>query len=318
MNRLPLNAVVFLACVLSASGTPAELTGTLQKINETGKITMGVRDASFPFSYAVGKLWGSETIGYQVDVCHKVIDAIKARHKGREITVEVVPMTSANRLSLVENGTVDLGCGPVTNHAIYQKQVAFSVTTFVPEVRMAVKANSGIESTLQLNGKLASAASGDRSMEYLRKHTPKAVTFREMVTKDYVESWMRLASGRVDAIVTDDVRLAQEISHTPHPTDFKIVGEVLAVVPMGITLRKNDPAFKRVVDDAIRDLMQRGELTQIYNKWFMSPIPLDKTYTRSTPPVNLHLPMGATMAALIANPDDKRLEDYPINSGAGQ
>ncbi len=289
--------------VLAAASLPAQaqqLAGTLQKLKDKGVIVMGTRDSSAPLAFTLG--CGQYT-GYHVELCQKVIDSIKAKIGSPALKTEYTLVTSQNRIPLVENGTVDIECGSTTNNAARQNQVAFGLTTYVTEVRMAVKANSGLTSINQLAGKNVATTTGTTSVQHLRKHERAAgIDFKEVYGKDHSDSFLLLESGRADAFVMDDNILAGNIANAKNPKDFVIAGEVLSVEPIAVMFRKNDPQFKAAVDDAIRAMMRSGELDKLYAKWFTSPIPPRNS--------NLNMPMGGTLKALIANPNDNPMEAY--------
>jgi glutamate/aspartate transport system substrate-binding protein len=289
--------------LLVAAGSPAiaqELTGTLKKIKDSGRVVMGVRDASSPLAYTLG---GGQYTGYHVELCQKIVDSIKKQLNAPAVQIEYQLVTSQNRIPLVQNGTVDLECGSTTNNATRQKDVAFGLTTYVTEVRIAVKANSGITAIDQLKGKNVVTTTGTTSVQHLRKHERAAgIDFREIYGKDHAESFLLLESGRADAFVMDDNILAGNIANAKNPADFKIVGEVISVEPIAVMFRKDDPGFKKAVDGAIREVMKSGELEKLYTKWFQSPIPPRNS--------NLKMPMGATLKSLIADPNDRPMEDY--------
>lgn len=281
------------------AGTSAIHADTLKKIKDSGTITMGVRESS-GLSYTLGD---GKYVGYHVDVCERVIADL--RKQLGKIDVKYQPVTSANRIPLVVNGTVDLECGSTTNNAARQKDVAFAVTTFVEEVRIAVKANSGINSINQLAGKTVATTTGTTSVQTLRKHERAAgVDFKEVYGKDHADSFLLLESGRADAFVMDGSILAKNIATSKNPADFKIVGEVLSVEPIAIMMRKDDPAFKKAVDDSIKGMMKSGELAKIYDKWFMQPIPPTNT--------KIGLPLSQATKDAWANPNDKPMEDYAV------
>ena len=301
MNKTSiLVAALFAAVGFAAAASAQELTGTLKKIKDTGKVVMGTRDSSAPLAYTLG---GGQYTGYHVELCEKIIDTIKKQINAPAVKTEYTLVTSQNRIPLVENGTVDIECGSTTNNAARQKQVAFGLTTYVTEVRMAVRANSGLTSINQLNGKNVATTTGTTSVQTLRKHErATGIDFKEIYGKDHADSFLLLESGRADAFVMDDNILAGNIGNSKNPKDFVIAGEVLSVEPIAVMFRKDDPAFKKAVDDAIRGMMKGGELEKLYARWFLSP----------TPPrnVNYNLPMGALLKTLIASPNDKPMEDY--------
>jgi glutamate/aspartate transport system substrate-binding protein len=222
---------------------------------------------------------------------------------GIKPTIEYTPVTSQNRIPLVQNGTVDIECGSTTNNRARQEQVAFALTTYVTEVRMAVNTKSNIDSIADLDRRTVVTTTGTTSVQHLRRHKrAENIQFNEILGKDHADSFLILESGRAHAFVMDDNLLAGLIANSRNPADFKIVGEVLSVEPIAIMLRKDDPAFKKAVDDSIRGLMKSGELTKLYNKWFTQPIPPKN--------VNVNLPMGDTLKALFANPNDNPMESY--------
>jgi len=287
--------LAFAVAALAVGGAFAQANDTLAKVKASGKIVMGTRDSSAPLAYTLGD--GKYT-GYHVELCERVIKAVAPAAK-----VEYVLVTSQNRIPLVQNGTVDIECGSTTNNATRQKDVAFAVTTYVTEVRTAVKANSGIKSIADLNGKNVATTTGTTSVQTLRKNErAKGMDFKEIFGKDHADSFLLLESGRADAFVMDDNILAGLIANAKNPKDFTIVGEVPSVEPIAIMMRKDDPAFKKAVDDAVKGMMKSGDLDKLYAKWFMSPIPPKN--------VNVNLPMGATLKGLIAAPNDKPMEDY--------
>ena len=212
-------------------------------------------------------------------------------------------MTSQNRIPLVQNGTVDLECGSTTNNATRQKDVAFAMTTYMEEVRIAVKANSGITSIAQLNGKNVATTTGTTSVQTLRRNErATGVDFKEIFGKDHADSFLLLESGRADAFVMDGQILAGNISRAKVPADFRIVGEVLSIEPMACMMRKDDPAFKKAVDTSIQAMVKSGDVAKLYDKWFLQPIP--PTNTR------VGLPLSEATKAAWANPNDKPMEEY--------
>ncbi|HWP19912.1 MAG TPA: amino acid ABC transporter substrate-binding protein [Burkholderiaceae bacterium] len=291
-------SLLVLAAALLAVG--AAQADTLKKIKDTGKVVMGVRESSSPLSFTLG---GGKYAGYHVEVCERVLSDIRKELGLSQMVIEYTPVTSQNRIPLVQNGTVDIECGSTTNNQARQQQVAFAVTSYITEVRMAVNAKSGITSINQLNGKTIVTTTGTTSVQHLRKHERGAgLDFKEIYGKDHSDSFLILESGRADAFVMDDNILAGLIANSKAPNDFKIVGEVLSVEPIAIMMRKDDPAFKKAVDDSLRNMMKSGELAKIYDKWFTQPIPPKN--------VSVNLPMGSTLKAAIANPNDNPMEAY--------
>ena len=281
------------------SPTFAESTDTLEKSKTSGFVTMGVRDSSGALSYTLGD---GKYAGYHYEICQRIIANLE-KAVGKKLETKYLSVTSQNRIPLVQNGTVDIECGSTTNNLARQKDVAFVVTTYVEEVRMAVKANSGITSIDQLNGRNVVTTTGTTSVQHLRKHERAAnIDFKEIYAKDHAESFLMLESGRADAFVMDGQILAGNIANAKTPTDFKIVGEVLSVEPIAIMVRKEDVALKKLADSTVRDLAKSGELAKLYDKWFLQPIPPKNT--------RVGLPLSETTKAAWANLNDKPMEDY--------
>jgi glutamate/aspartate transport system substrate-binding protein len=291
--------IAFAVMALAAGGALAQANDTIAKVKASGVVTMGVRDSSGALSFTLGD---GKYAGFHYDLCQRIIANLE-KAAGKKLEIKYLPVTSQNRIPLVQNGTVDIECGSTTNNATRQKDVSFAVTTYVEEVRIAVKANSGINSLNQLNGKNVATTTGTTSVQLLRKHERAAgVDFKEVFGKDHADSFLLLESGRADAFVMDGQILAGNIATAKNPADFKIVGEVISVEPIAIMLRKDDPAFKKLADDTLKDLMKSGEIGKIYDKWFMQPIPPKNT--------RVGLPASEATKAAWANPNDKPVEDY--------
>ena len=277
----------------------AQATDTLAKVKASKTITMGVRDSSGALSFTLGE---GKYAGYHVDICQRIIANVE-KVVGQKLEVKYQPVTSQNRIPLVQNGTVDIECGSTTNNATRQKDVAFAYTTYVEEVRIAVKTNSGITSIKQLDGKSVATTTGTTSVQTLRKNErANGIDFKEVYGKDHSDSFLLLESGRAEAFVMDGQILAGNIATSKNPADFHIVGEVLSVEPIAIMIRKDDPAFKKVADDTIRELQKSGELAKIYDRWFLFPIPPKNT--------RVGLPASEATKAAWAHLNDKPMEDY--------
>jgi glutamate/aspartate transport system substrate-binding protein len=290
----------FFIAVISTAFVGVAQADTLAKIKESGAVTMGVRESSGALSYTLGD---GKYAGFHIELCQRVLADVQKSLGMAKLDIKYQPVTSQNRIPLVQNGTVDIECGSTTNNTARQKDVAFAVTTYVEEVRIAVKANSGITSIAQLAGRNVATTTGTTSVQHLRRHERGAnVNFNEIFGKDHADSFLLLESGRADAFVMDGQILAGNIAKAKNPADFRIVGEVLSVEPIAIMIRKDDPKFKKAVDDSLIAMMKSGEMAKAYDKWFMQPIP--PTNTR----VGLAL-SDATKAAW-ANPNDRPLEDY--------
>lgn len=294
VRRMALAGMVMATAFGAHAQTAA--SGTLDKIRDTGKVVIGVRESSAPMAYMLGSM--DKFVGYHVELCEKVLQQIAPQAQ-----IDYMPMTAQNTLPLVQNGTVDLGCGPTTNNTARQKQVAFAVTTYVSEVRMAVRADSPVTSFKQLDGKTVAASAGTTAVQLLRKYArDHSVALPTSLGKDHFESFLMLESGRADAFVLDDNLLAGVIANSKDPKGYKIVGEVLGAEPIALLFRRDDPGMKKAVDDALMAMMASGEVAKIYDKWFVQPIP----------PKNmaLNLPMSDALKELLKAPNDKPLEAY--------
>ncbi|MBC7717151.1 MAG: amino acid ABC transporter substrate-binding protein [Pseudorhodobacter sp.] len=289
---------IALAALLVMGAAHAE--DTLKKIKDSGAVTMGVRESSGALSYTLGD--GKYT-GFHVEICTRALADIQKQLGLAKLDVKYQPVTSGNRIPLVQNGTVDIECGSTTNNATRQKDVAFAMTTFVEEVRIAVKANSGITNIAQLNGKNVATTTGTTSVQTLRKNErATGLDFKEIFGKDHADSFLLLESGRADAFVMDGAILAGNIAKSKNPADFKIVGEVLSVEPIAIMMRKDDPAFKKAVDDSIKAMIKSGDMAKLWDKWFMQAIPPTNT--------KVGLAVSESTKTAWANPNDKPMEDY--------
>ncbi len=298
MKKSMLVSAVAMAAALVAAGVAQ--ADTLKKIKDSGVVTMGVRESSGALSYTLGD---GKYVGFHVDVCTRALADVQKQLGLAKLETKYQPVTSQNRIPLVQNGTVDIECGSTTNNATRQKDVSFAVTTFVEEVRIAVKANSGITSIAQLNGKKVATTTGTTSVQTLRKNEKATgVNFDEVFGKDHADSFLLLESGRADAFVMDGAILAGNISRAKNPADFKIVGEVLSVEPIAIMMRKDDPAFKKAVDDSIKAMIASGDLAKMWDKWFVQPIPPSNT--------KVGLAVSDSTKAAWAAPNEKPMEDY--------
>jgi len=284
---------------LAAGSAFAQANDTLAKMKASGSITLGVRESS-GLSYTLGN---GKYVGFHTEMAERIISDLRKQLGLTALETKYQPVTSQNRIPLVTNGTVDLECGSTTNNAARQKDVAFAVTTYVEEVRIAVKANSGISSIKDLNGRSVATTTGTTSVQTLRKNERAGgIDFKEVYGKDHADSFLLLETGRADAFVMDGSILAANISKSKNPADFKIVGEVLSVEPIACMLRKDDPAFKKAVDDSIKRQIADGSLAKLYDKWFLQPVPPTNT--------KIGLPLSDATKAAWANPNDKSMEDY--------
>jgi len=288
-----------LMTALSMGGAWAQSNDTISKVKASGEITMGVRDASGALSYTVGD---GKYVGYHVDICQRIIANLE-KQIGKKLTTKFLSVTSQNRVPLTQNGTVDIECGSTTNNEARQKQVAFAFTTFVEEVRIATKTNSGIVGIAQLNGRNVATTTGTTSVQLLRKHErANGLDFKEVFGKDHADSFLLMESGRADAFVMDGQILAGLIANAKAPANFRVVGEVLSLEPIAIMLRKEDPAFKKLADDTIADMAKSGELAKTYDKWFLQAIPPKN--------IKLNLAASASTKNAWAQLNDKPVEAY--------
>ena len=294
MKRLSLCAGLLTAACIATTATAAELTGTLKKIKDTGAITLGHRDTSIPFSYYDDK---QQVVGYAIDLCMKIVDAVKAELKMPKIDVKFNPVTSATRIPLMANGTVDLECGSTTNNLDRQKQVAFTITHFVTANRYVAKKSSNIKSLKDLKGKTVVSTSGTTNIRWATEENARQKLGMNIIAaKDHAESFLTVETGRAVAFFMDDILLYSLVATSKNPSEWVIGSEAYTVEPYGIMLRRDDPAFKKVVDGAMIKIYKSGESTKIYEKWFLKPIPPKG--------VNLKVPITPQFKKVIANPTD--------------
>ncbi|MFM8901167.1 MAG: transporter substrate-binding domain-containing protein [Burkholderiales bacterium] len=294
-----MNTLVKLAiCAAVASGAAAQ-ADTLQKIKDSGVVKLGVRTDNGGLSYAISE---GKYGGFHVDLCLAAVADIE-KQLAKKLKVEMIAVTSQTRIPSVINGTVDMECGATTNNATRQKDVAFAVTTFVEEVRTVVRADSGITSISQLNGKTVATVAGTTSVPLLRKHERGSnVDLKEVIGKSDAASFALVAEGKADAYVMDGQIVAAFISGSKNPAMFRLLDEVLSVEPIAIMLRKDDPGFKTAVDGTIKALIKSGEINKLYSKWFTSPIPPNQ--------VTIGLPLSSATKKAWADPNDRPVETY--------
>ena len=283
-----------------ASGTAfAQLNDTLAKIKSSGTVNLGVRDSS-GLGFTIG---GGKYVGFHTEMAERIVDDLKKVTGNPNLKINYQVITPQIRIPLLQNGTIDFECGSTTNNVARAKDVAFAVTTYVEEVRIATKANSGIKSVADLNGKTVAVTTGTTSVQHLRRHERGAnIDFKTVQGKDHADSFLLLESGRADAFVMDGSILAANISRARNPKDFAVVGEVLSVEPIACMLRKDDPKMKEALDNSIKRQIKDGSLAKLYDKWFMQPIPPAN--------VSLNMPLSASTKAAWDNPNDKPMEDY--------
>ncbi|SAK71192.1 glutamate/aspartate ABC transporter substrate-binding protein [Caballeronia ptereochthonis] len=298
MKTKPLLASAFALAALSLVTGASYGQMTLAKIQAVDLIAIGHRETSVPFSYVDAS---NNVVGFSQDLCNKVIDAVKARTKHPDLRVRFIPVTSQNRISLVQNGTVDLECGVTTNLTSRQNQVAFSDTFFVATTRLLTKKDSGIKDFPDLAGKTVVTNQGTTSERILRKmNEEKKMNMSIISAKDYGEGRATLETGRAVAYMMDDVLLAGTRSLTAKPSDWVLVGTPQSSEAYGFMMRKDDPEFKKLVDDTMSQVMKSPEIKTMYDKWFMKPVPPKN--------INFDFPMSETMQKLYAEPNDKAFE----------
>ncbi|WP_166893558.1 MULTISPECIES: glutamate/aspartate ABC transporter substrate-binding protein [unclassified Burkholderia] len=290
--------LMFAALCAFANGAHAQETGTLKKIKDTGVIALGHRESSIPFSYYDQN---QQVVGYSREFQLKVVDAVKKKLNLPNLQVKNIPVTSQNRIPLVQNGTVDIECGSTTNNAERQQQASFSDTIFVIGTRLMTKKDSGVKDFADLKGKTVVTTAGTTSERLLRKmNNDKQLGMNIISAKDHGDSFNTLESGRAVAFMMDDALLAGERAKAKQPGEWVIVGTPQSEEAYGCMMRKGDTEFKKVVDDAISQVEKSGEAAKIYAKWFENPIPPKG--------LNLNFPLSDSMKKLYANPNDKALD----------
>jgi len=280
--------------LIATPSSAQELTGTLKKIKDTGAITLGHRESSVPFSYYDDK---QQVVGYAMDLCNKIADAVKKELKLSKLEVKLNPVTSATRIPLIANGTVDLECGSTTNNLERQQQVSFTITHFVTSNRFVTKKTANVKTVDDLKGKTIVSTSGTTNLKQITEiGAQKNLGLNILAAKDHAEAFLMVETDRAAAFVMDDILLYSLVAGAKSPKDYVITDQALSVEPYGIMLRREDPAFKKVVDQAMIGIYKGGEINGIYDKWFLKPIPPKG--------INLNVPMSAAFKKVIANPTD--------------
>lgn len=298
MKLTRLTAAALGCLLLAATARAAEPAGTLEKIAAAGSITLGHRESSIPFSYYDDN---QQVIGYSQDIALAIVDAIKRDLNLPGLRVRLNPVTSQNRIPLIQNGTIDLECGSTTNNLERQQQVAFSNSIFVVGTRLLTRKDSGIRDFDDLAGKTVVTTAGTTSERLLRKRDREGnMRMRIISAKDHGESFLMLETGRAVAFMMDDALLYGERAKAKRPEDWAVVGTPQSLEAYGCMMRKDDPAFKKLVDATIAGLMTDGSAAKLYAKWLESPIPPKG--------LNLRFPLSAQMQALYASPNDRALQ----------
>ncbi|WGT64700.1 transporter substrate-binding domain-containing protein [Variovorax paradoxus] len=292
---MKLSALMAAAAVVLLTATGVQAADTLAKIAESGKITLAYRESSVPFSYLDGP---NKPIGFSVELSNAVVEAVKKKLNKPNLQVQLMPVTSQNRIPLITNGTVDLECGSTTNNTARGKDVAFAVNHFYTGTRLLTKKSSKIKDYADLAKKTVASTTGTTNALVMRKYnTEKNLDMDIVLGKDHADAFLLVESDRAVAFAMDDILLFGLIANAKNPADYEVVGEALQVEPYACMLPKDDPAFKKLVDDTFTGLMKSGEFEKLYTKWFMSPIPPKN--------VPLNLPMSQQLKDNIKAPSDK-------------
>ena len=298
MQLLKLASAALIASAFASTPALAQESATLKKIKETGSITLGHRESSIPFSYYDDK---QQVIGYSHELMLKVVDDVKTNLKLSKLDTKLMPVTSANRITLIQNGTIDIECGSTTNNLERQKQVAFSTTIFVIGTRLMAKRDSGIKDFVDLAGKNAVTTAGTTSERLLRKmNEDKKMGMNVISAKDHGEAFLTLETGRAVAFMMDDALLYGELAKAKKPAEWMVIGTAQSKEAYGCMVRKDDPEFKKLVDASLSKAMTSGEADKIYAKWFMNPIPPKG--------LNLNMPLSDEMKIAFKAPNDKAFE----------
>src|SRR5881392_779548 len=282
------------AAALAFAGTAAAQEGTLKKIKDSGSITIGHRDASIPFSYYDDR---QQPVGYAMDLCYRIVDAVKTELKLAKLEARLNPVTSANRIPLMANGTIDLECGSTTNNLERQKQVWFTITHFVTANRWVAKRAANLKALPDLKGKTIVSTAGTTNIKQITEINAQQNLGMNIISANgHPEAFQMVETGRAVAFVMDDILLYSLAAQSRSPGDYDISSEALSVEPYGIMLRKDDVAFKKVVNAAMTNLYKSGQINPIYEKWFQKPIPPKG--------INLNIPMSDQFKKVVANPTD--------------
>ena len=290
----PIRVLFALAVALGLASTAIAQEGTLKKIRDGGSITIGHRDASIPFSYYDDK---QQPVGYAIDLCMRIVDAVKAELKMPKLDVKYQLVTSANRIPLMANGTIDLECGSTTNNLDRQKQVSFTITHFVTANRWVAKKAANLKALEDLKGKTVVSTAGTSNIKQITELNAEQKLGMNIISANgHPEAFQMVETGRAVAFVMDDILLYSLVAQSRTPADYAISPIALSIEPYGIMLRKDDAPFKKVVDGAMTKLFKSGQLGPIYEKWFQKPVPPKN--------INLNVPMSDQFKKVVANPTD--------------
>jgi glutamate/aspartate transport system substrate-binding protein len=287
-------SIIALVGFLDAPAMAQQSSGTLEKIKDSGTITIGHRESSVPFSYYDDN---QQVIGYAMDLCYRIVDAVKTELKMNALEVKLNPVTSATRIPLIANGTIDLECGSTTNNLEREKQVAFTITHFVTANRFVSKKSTNLKTVDDLKGKTIVSTSGTTNIKQITEiGAQKNLDLNIIAAKDHAEAFLMVETDRAAAFVMDDILLSSLVATSKSPSEYVISADALSVEPYAIMLRRDDPAFKKVVDAEMIATYKSGAINGIYEKWFLKPIPPKG--------INLNVPMSVSFKKVIANPTD--------------
>jgi glutamate/aspartate transport system substrate-binding protein len=295
-NLMGTLAILALALGTTAGATGAELAGTLAKVKSNNLIVLGYRESSIPLSYVDAGT--NQVVGYSHEIALKIVEAIKKNLDLPQLQVREIPITAQNRISLMQNGTIDLGCNGTTNNAARRRQVAFSNTIAITETQLLTKKTSGVHDIGDLEGKSVAVTAGSTSEKFMRNYVhEKKMNTTVVSAKDHAQGFLMVQTDRAAAFFMDTDVLSSLMGQSPNGADYVITGKPQTREALACMMRKDDPQFKALVDRTIHDMQVSGEAEKLYNKWFLSPIPPDNK--------SLNVPLSADMRALFANPNDR-------------
>ena len=293
MSHLLLRPLCMIALALPAFAFAQ--TSTLDKIKQTGTMTLAYRESSIPFSYLDDK---AQPTGFGFEICEKIAESVKAATGRADLKKQYQAVTSANRIPLLQNGTIDIECGSTTNNSERAKQVTFAINYFYTGTRFLVKTGTQVNKLADLAGKTVVSTTGTTNYQIIRRLNEEQKLGIDLLgAKDHPESMLMVQTGRAVAFGMDDILLYGLRASAQNPSDLAVVGEPIQVEPYAIMVRKDDPAFKKLVDDTLAAMMKSGEFETLYKKWFQSPIPPKG--------INLNAPMSKELQDNIRNLSDK-------------
>ena len=295
MTKTPALSLTLAALLLPAAAL-AQTPPTLDKIKQSGTMTLAYRESSIPFSYLGAD---AQPTGFGFEICEKIAERVKAATGRADMKKAYQSVTSANRIPLLQNGTIDIECGSTTNNSERAKQVQFATNYFYTGTRFLVKAGTSVNKLSDLAGKQVVSTTGTTNFQIIRRLNEEQKLGIDLLgAKDHAESALMVQSGRAVAFGMDDILLYGLKASAQDPAALAVVGEAIQVEPYAIMVRRDDPAFKKLVDDSLAAMMKSGEFEALYKKWFQSPIPPKG--------INLNAPMSKE---LIDNM--KALSDKP-------